>query len=403
MASTSCPKCGYPEVEGDTCPRCWVVVSKYLTYLQSGVYQQSLGKGVKVPRTGAEGPAPPAPARAATAGTLSPAAQAPSGTRMAPPQAGAAPDQVSRLSFHGTGGSLFGIYIVNLFLTLITLGIYSFWGRVKVRKYLLSETECAGDRFAYHGTGKELLIGTLKAALVFGVPIGILSVVRDVLAVRPVMKIVSAVLIYGIILVFIPLAMVSARRYRLSRISWREIRFSLRGRSWDFIKLFIAGTFLSGITLSLYYPFFQTKLYGFLTSHSYFGNRKFDFDGHGKDLFGRYVLALLLILPTLGLYWLWFLARKRRYFAEHTSFVTARFRSTVTGGRLLRLYLGNVLLLLPLGLGLPWAFVRTTRFNLTHLTLDGALDLEGIVQEPQIVPALGEGFASFLDMGFDLG
>ncbi len=274
---------------------------------------------------------------------------------------------------------------------------------MKVREYLLSQTEFEGDRFAYHGTGKELLIGTLKAALVFGVPIGFLTVVRDVLQVRPVIKVVAAVLIYAIVIVFIPLAMVSARRYRLSRISWRGIRFSLRGRARDFIKLFITGTILSAITLTLYYPFFQTKMYAFMTSYSHFGNRKFEFDGRGKDLFGSYVLALLLTLPTLGLYWFWFLARKRRYFAEHASFAEARFRSTVTGGGLLLLYLGNLLLLLPFGLGFPWVLVRTTRFNLAHLALEGPLDLDSIVQEPQIAPAIGEGFASFLDMGFDLG
>jgi len=381
MAET-CPKCGYPEVAGDTCPRCRVVVSKYLTYLQSGIYQRALGKGVKVPSERQAVGVSPALGRV---------------------QAGVATDRVRRPSFHGAGGSLFGIYIVNLFLALLTLGIYSFWGRVKVRKYLLSESEFEGDRFAYHGTGKELLVGTLKAALVFGIPIGVLSVVRDVLEVGRVIKVVAAILVYGIILVFIPLAIVSARRYRLSRISWREIRFSLRGPAWDFIKLFIGGVILTVLTLSLYYPVFEARRYAFLTSSSYFGNRRFEFDGRGRDLFGSYVLAVLLTLPTLGLCWVWFLARKRRYFAEHTSFATARFRATVTGGRLLRLYLGNLFLLLPLGLGLPWVLVRTIRFNLTHLTLEGPLDLEGIVQEPQIAPAIGEGFASFLDMGFDLG
>ena len=73
---------------------------------------------------------------------------------------------VHRLSFHGSGGSLFGIQIVNLFLTLVTLGIYSFWGRVKVRKYMMSQSDFEGDRFAYHGTGKELLIGWLKAIVI---------------------------------------------------------------------------------------------------------------------------------------------------------------------------------------------------------------------------------------------
>ena len=36
--------------------------------------------------------------------------------------------KVHRFSFHGSGGSLFGIQIVNLFLTLVMLGIYSILG-----------------------------------------------------------------------------------------------------------------------------------------------------------------------------------------------------------------------------------------------------------------------------------
>ncbi|MGH7830199.1 MAG: DUF898 family protein, partial [Candidatus Binatia bacterium] len=49
--------------------------------------------------------------------------------------------EVRRLSFHGTGGSLFGIRIVNMFLILVTFGLYSFWAKVRVRRYLMSQTE----------------------------------------------------------------------------------------------------------------------------------------------------------------------------------------------------------------------------------------------------------------------
>jgi len=82
------------------------------------------------------------------------------------------------IHFHGRGGSLFGIQIVNLFLSLITLGVYSFWGRVKVRNYMMSQTEFAGDRCAYHGTGRELFIGWLKAMAIFGIPLFVLAVLQ---------------------------------------------------------------------------------------------------------------------------------------------------------------------------------------------------------------------------------
>ena len=74
-----------------------------------------------------------------------------------PAETDSQPDQVRKLRFHGTGGSLFGIHIVNMLLTGLTLGIYYFWGKVKVRNYVFSQSEFEGDRFAYHGTGKELI------------------------------------------------------------------------------------------------------------------------------------------------------------------------------------------------------------------------------------------------------
>ena len=69
-----------------------------------------------------------------------------------------------RLLFHGTTATLYRVYFVNLLLTILTLGIYGPWARVKIRQYCYGQTELEGDRFAFHGTGEELLIGWLKLA-----------------------------------------------------------------------------------------------------------------------------------------------------------------------------------------------------------------------------------------------
>src|SRR3989304_2019756 len=320
MAET-CPKCGYADVPADECPRCRVIVSKYRAPLRSP------GGGGWATRAAAPAPSPP-----------------PSQWRPSP--MGGAPGGIRQLSFHGSGGSLFGIHIVNVLLTLITLGIYYFWGKVRVRSYLLSQSEFEGDRFSYHGTGKELLIGWLKAMLVFGVPVGLLANLPEFLDAGFEVKVAAGVLAYCIVQVFIPVAMVGARPSRLSRTAWRGIRFSFRGRVWNFVKLFVGGTLLSLVTLGLYAPFFATKRQGFMVSHSYFGNQKFDFDGRGRDLFSPYLVAILLTLPTLGLCWIWFAARKRRYFWDHTSVRAARFHSTVTGGARLGLHVADLLLLI---------------------------------------------------------
>src|SRR5262245_8067703 len=118
-----------------------------------------------------------------------------------------APAAAQRASFHGKGGSLFGIIIVNMLLTIATLGIYSFWGKVKVRRYLYNQTEFSGDRFAYHGTGKELFIGFLKAVLVF-IGFG----VSMVLVSRFIHPIAGMAFFYIGILAVIPLALYGSMR-----------------------------------------------------------------------------------------------------------------------------------------------------------------------------------------------
>jgi uncharacterized membrane protein YjgN (DUF898 family) len=108
---------------------------------------------------------------------------------------------------------------------------------------------------------------------------------------------------------------------------------------------------------------------------------------------------------TLGLCWFWYLARRRRYFWEHTTFGAARFRNTTRGGPLLWLMLGNfILLIVTLGLGWPWAQVRSARFLARNLSLVGALDLDTIQQDARAASATGEGLAGLLDVGtLDLG
>src|SRR4030095_1405412 len=62
-----------------------------------------------------------------------------------PPRFGPAPpsefDGVRHPVFHGSGGTLFGIHVVNTLMILVTLGIYYFWAKTRVRQYLAGQTE----------------------------------------------------------------------------------------------------------------------------------------------------------------------------------------------------------------------------------------------------------------------
>jgi uncharacterized membrane protein YjgN (DUF898 family) len=355
--------------------------------------------------------------------------------------------------FHGRGGTLFGIHIVNVLFMILTLGVYYFWAKVRVRGYLWSQTEFLDDRFAFHGTGRELLLGWLRAALVFGVPAVGLSLLQEWPTVDPLVQGAAGLLLLVLGAVFLPIATVGARRYRLSRTSWRGIRFSFRGRALAFVRLFLLGTLLSLLTLGLYAPFFEAQRQGFLVGHSRFGTWSFGFDGRGGELFWLYlqglvaltVIALLTFglaiaivgvalvsllgappdqwqpgllaeaglvavpvalvgLLALGIAWAWFSAKRHRYLWSHTTFGNARFRSTMLGWPLFLLRLANlVLLVLTFGLAWPWTTVRTARFTVRNIQISGPLDLDTIAQDAELPSATGEGLADFLDVGFDLG
>lgn len=319
----------------------------------------------------------------------------------------AAPEQQTRqLFFHGEGGALLEIYILNFLLTFLTLGAYYFWGKVKVRQYLYSQTEFEGDRFGYHGTGKELMIGWLKAMALFGGFIAML-VLNEMLWQGPWQGFLSQVLFYGGLLLLIPIAVVGSQRYRLSRTSWRGIRFSFRGHTTELMRNFLRDGLLMLLTGFLYYPFFQNNLREFLAHNSYYGSEPFDYNGEGWELFKMYILALLLILPTLGLYWFWYTAKKQRYYWANTEFGRARFRSTVTGEGLAEIKITNLLLIVfTLGLGYPLARVRMARYQADHVFLDGPLDLESIQQQAITASATGDALADMMDVSLldiDLG
>lgn len=425
MSGAKCRKCGLMQMPRPTCKSCGTPLNSNVPRYAAAPASAATAAAPSRPGpmylredppppsvTGKVSPhitplaADPTPSMAQDAPPYIPQSPPPSMAQEATLYPAGSDGHVHGLFFHGTGGSLFGIHIVNMFLTVITLGIYYFWGKTKVRNYLWSQTDFAGDRFAYHGTGKELLIGFLKAVLVFGVPFVGLIILPEFLELGEAGKGAATLVFYSMVLFVVPIAMVGARRYRYSRTSWRGIFFSFRGSVKEFIKIFISGSLLSVITFGLYYPFFETKKHGFMVSHSYFGNQKFEFDGSGRDLFGSYLLTLLLIFPTLGFYWFWFQAKMHRYFWANTTIGHARFCSTVTGGALLMLTMGNFLLMaFTLGLGLPWVAVRNARFACRYLTLEGPLDLTAIEQEAQVATATGEGLSSFLDMdsGFDFG
>src|SRR5262245_16054660 len=136
MADT-CPKCGRMAVGSDKCPGCGFVISLYDRYLAE------MGGDPSRPGTVASPVAtePGAP-------IVWTPAEPRLGEHDGPPSWQPVPDRVRstrrRLLFCGMGRDLFSIWIVCAFLTLATLGIYYFWAKTRVRRYVYGQTDLEG-------------------------------------------------------------------------------------------------------------------------------------------------------------------------------------------------------------------------------------------------------------------
>ena len=311
------------------------------------------------------------------------------------------PLPASQISLLADGSELFAMRVLNLLLSLLTLGGYSFWGKAKVRRYVCGQAEYLGDRFAFHGTGRELLRGWMRSLPA----LGFIFLVPNIVPLfwqHPYSIVAAQIAAFAALAILWPVARIGAYRYRMNRMSWRGIRFSYRGKAMPYLGASLLGYLITVLTLGIYWPFVQNRLRKALYNKTYFGDGDFHFSGRGRDLLPAWLFALPLTMFSFGVAWAWWSALRQRYFWAHTTFAGSRFRCTATGAQLLGLWIVNFLIIVPtLGLGMSWVMLRTLRFWTEHLEIVQTPDLSGFRQDEYATSAVGESYADFL--GFDFG
>ena len=81
----------------------------------------------------------------------------------------------SAFGFTGSWREFLPIAVTNLALTIVTLGMYRFWGQVRERKYLWGHSRFIDSNLEWTGTGMELFVGFIAGAVLFGVPFFIIN------------------------------------------------------------------------------------------------------------------------------------------------------------------------------------------------------------------------------------
>ncbi len=366
--------------------------------------------------------------------------------------AGSNTSELIRFAFVQRPG-LLKLVVVNALLGLVTLGIYRFWGKTKIRQHIWSSVHLNGEPLEYTGTGKELFKGFLVVTLLLGLPIAVVSL-AIVFAQGPESPLLLVLqgLVALFIYVFLGFAIYKARKYQLSRTLWRGIRGTLVGSAMTYSLTFFGSLLAKAMSLGWATPVMNTVLQEQIISDMRFGDAAFKFRGRAGPLYPTYALcwfltliaivAVPIVLSASGLFdsfgklfeanangsssdinffwttlllialaflaymlvfpmlWAIYQAKELRTFANYTRFDGVPFKLNVKATEVIGLTVINLLILvLTLGFGQPFVQRRTIRFIVERLQLEGAIEIDRIRQSSMPLDTRGEGLADAFDVG----
>jgi len=199
-------------------------------------------------------------------------------------------EQAHPVLFTGNGWEYFKIYFVNIMLSILTLGIYSAWAKVRNKRYFYGHTSLAGSSFDYHARPMQILKG--RAIVVTIIILYELSV-TFVPFITPVF---TLLFFFGI-----PFLIARATKFNMQYSSYRQIRFNFIGEYLYVFFHFIVLPITSLFTLGLAYPYAIYKQRQYIANNTKYGNALFFFKGKSGEFFLTYFVAFFSLV---GLYML---------------------------------------------------------------------------------------------------
>ena len=307
-------------------------------------------------------------------------------------------EQSYNLQFLGSGKEWFKIIIINWLLTALTLGIYYPWARAKSLRYIYGKTVLNNEHFHFSGTGKEMFRGFIKVILGYVLLLIVfffLNLINPILAV---------ILLYLAILFFIPFAIHGSFKYKMSRTSYRGIRFGYRGDRKEFILNFIKWIFLTIITLGIYSFWMDMQVRKYTHENIRYGDVEFTNTSKGGDWLGVVLIGYFASVFSLGIYFFWWQKDIFEYYINNIGMKKGdqivKCRSTATGGGFFKLIMGNLLIIIfSFGLGIAWADMRIQKFIFDHIKMEGDINFTEISQtEEEYKDAFGEDAMDFFEI-----
>ena len=330
--------------------------------------------------------------------------------------------------FAGRGAEYFRIWIVNLLLSILTLGIYSAWAKVRRLRYFYDNTSVAGGSFDYHGNPLSILKGRIIAVV-------LLAIYHFAGTANALLGLAAALLM----VLAGPWLIWRSLQFKLYNTSYRGIRFGFRGSLGGAARNFLMWPMLASVSLGLLAPLAYQRFKRYQHSEARFGATHFSFHGSVGAFYKTFVIGLglwlgglvvifvafggvmlihvfplggaiafKLVLMSLSLYaWsfllipLWMTLMQNLVW-NNTRLGEHRFQSRMRWGRTAFIVFTNILgIAFTLGLFTPFAQIRLLRYRIESLTLLPASGLDDFIASSEAQgSATGEGLGDLLD--FDL-
>lgn len=338
-------------------------------------------------------------------------------TAPAPPKASAAanaPREEAPLTFTGSGREYFGIWIVNILLTIVTLGIYSAWATVRNNQYFYGNTRLDGASFQYLASPITILKGRLIALAVL-VAYVVLSKMY-----------VEAAVAFAIAFIpLVPWIMIRSLRFNAVNSAYRNIRFDFKGRYGQAFMVTFVWPLLNLLTVLLLTPLVMKKTHEFIANGSRYGTTGFELKAQTGEYYRFFGIGLLIaiafgaaafltmnyvnvtvgaVIAAIGYLTLigYFMAGITNLFLNSVHLDSHGFQSRLQPLQIVWIYLSNsFLVVITLGLFTPWAKVRMARYRAacTSMMISGDLN-HFVAAEQNRTSALGQELGDAFDVDF---
>ncbi len=187
--------------------------------------------------------------------------------------------------FNGRAGEYFGIWIVNLVLTIITLGIYSAWAKVRHQRYFYGNTVLDGHNFEYHARPLNILIGRI-------IVIVALVIYQGLATVSP----AAAGVLLLIYLGFLPWILNRSLRFNARVTSYRNLRLNFEPSYWRAFLVFLIMPMLAALTLGILAPVASRMHYAYIGNNLRYGNASFKTNPNLGDLYANWGVTILMLI-----------------------------------------------------------------------------------------------------------